>query len=138
MIDWNDKFARKVSKRLAKETVGWLITVGADFSPQPRPVWFAFDGETILVYSQAKARKIVHIGAHPKVAFHLNTDEEGSDVAVLLGEAEVDMELPPADKMDVYFKKYKKGIRDLDMTPDQFAKDYSVPIRIKLLSLRGW
>jgi PPOX class probable F420-dependent enzyme len=101
-------------------------------------VWFLWDGGTILVYSQAKARKVAHIAAHPKVAFHLNTDEEGSRVAVLLGEAAVDAGAPAADKMPAYLKKYRKGIRELEMTPEDFGRDYSVPIRIKPLSLRGW
>jgi PPOX class probable F420-dependent enzyme len=138
MIDWNEKFAKKVNRRLAKERVGWFVTVGADLNPQPRPVWFVWDGETILVYSQAKARKVSHIAGHPKVAFHLNTDEDGSHVAVLLGEAAADSKTPPADKMPAYLKKYRKGIRELEMTPEEFAREYSVPIRIRLLSLRGW
>ncbi len=138
MIDWNEKFAKKVNRRLVKERVAWLVTVGADLTPQPRPVWFLWDGGTILIYSQAKARKIAHIAGHPKVAFHLNTDEDGSHVAVLLGEAAADPKTPPADKMPAYLKKYRKGIRELEMTPEEFAREYSVSIRIKPLSLRGW
>ncbi len=138
MIDWDEKFAHKTSRWLAKEQVGWLVTVGADLNPQPRPVWFVWDGEMILVYSQAKARKIAHIAAHPKVAFHLNTDEDGSHVVVLLGEAAADPTIPPAHKMPAYLKKYRKGIRELEMTPEGFAQDYSVAIRIRPVSLRGW
>jgi PPOX class probable F420-dependent enzyme len=138
MIDWSEKFARKAGKRLAKERVGWLVTVGSDLTPQPRPVWFLWDGETILVYSQAKARKVAHIAAHPKVAFHLNTDEDGSHVAVLIGEAAADPKIPPAHKLPAYLRKYRKGIRELELTPEDFARDYSVAIRIRPTSLRGW
>jgi PPOX class probable F420-dependent enzyme len=138
MIDWNEKFARKASQRLEKEFVGWLVTVGSDLNPQPRPVWFLWDGDTILVYSQPRARKVAHIAGHPKVAFHLNTDEEGSHVAVLLGEAAADPKIPPADKIPAYLKKYREGIRGLGMTPEEFARDYSVALRIKPISLRGW
>ncbi len=138
MIDWNEKFARKVGRRLARERVGWLVTVGSDNSPQPRPVWFLWDGETILLFSQAKARKIVHISKNPKVAFLLNTDEEGSHVVVLLGEAAVDPKSPPADKVPAYFKKFRKGIADLDLTPEEFSREYPVAIRVRLTSLRGW
>jgi PPOX class probable F420-dependent enzyme len=138
MIDWNEKFARKASRRLAREKVGWFVTVGADLNPQPRPVWFLWDGETILLYSQAKARKVAHITAHPKVAFHLNTDEEGSHVAVILGEAAVDAGAPAADKNPAYLKKYRQGIRGLDMTPEEMAREYPLAIRINPLSLRGW
>ncbi len=123
---------------MTQERVVWLVTVGADLNPQPRPVWFLWDGDTILVYSQPRARKVAHIAAHPKVACHLNTDEDGSHVAVFLGKAAVDMKTPPADKMPAYLKKYRKGIRELEMTPEAFAKDYSVAIRIKPASLRGW
>jgi PPOX class probable F420-dependent enzyme len=138
MIDWNEKFARKVARRLAKERVGWLVTVGSDLTPQPRPVWFVWDGESILLFSQAKARKIVHLSKNPKVAFLLNTDEEGSQVMVLLGEAAVDPKSPPADKVPAYMKKYRKGIAGLEMSPEGFSQDYSVAIRVKPSSLRGW
>jgi PPOX class probable F420-dependent enzyme len=138
MIDWNEKFAHKVSRRLAKERVGWLVTVGSDRFPQPRPVWFLWDGETILLFSQAKARKIAHLTKNPKVAFLLNTDEEGSHVVVLLGEAAVAADCPPAHKMPDYIKKYRKGIAELDMTPEEFSREYAVAIRIRPDNLRGW
>jgi len=138
MIEWNDKFARKVSRRLTKERVGWLVTVGSDNCPQPRPVWFLWDGETILLFSQAKARKIVHISKNTKVAFLLNSDDEGSHVVVLLGEAAVDAQSAPANKVPAYLKKYRKGIADLDLTPEEFGREYSVAIRMKPTSLRGW
>jgi PPOX class probable F420-dependent enzyme len=138
MIDWNEKFALKLAHRLEKERVGWFVTVGEDLNPQPRPVWFLWDGEFLLVFSQPKARKVSHIAAHPKVAFHLNTDEEGGHVAVLLGEAAVDPNSPPADEVPAYLRKYQKGIHDLHMTPEEFARDYSVAIRIRPVSLRGW
>jgi PPOX class probable F420-dependent enzyme len=138
MIDWNEKFARKVSRRLAKEKVGWFVTVGADQSPQPRPVWFLWDGSTILIFSQPGARKISHIAGRPNVAFHLNTDEDGSHVVVILGKAAVDAACPPVDRVPAYVKKYRKGIRGLEMTPADFAREYSVAIRIAPMSLRGW
>jgi PPOX class probable F420-dependent enzyme len=138
MIDWNEAFAKKANRRLARERVGWLVTVGADLAPQPRPVWFLWDGGTVLLYSQARARKVAHIALHPKVAFHLNTDEEGGKVAVLLGEALADPAAPPADKLPAYLRKYRQGIRGLEMTPEEFAKEYSVAIRIRPDSLRGW
>lgn len=138
MIDWNEKFARKVSRRLAKERVGWLITVGSEMIPQPRPVWFLWDGETILLFSQAGARKIAHLSKNPKVAFHLNTDEDGDHVIVLLGEAAVDPACAPAHKVPAYMKKYRTGIKSLEMKPEEFSRDYSVAIRVKPSSLRGW
>ena len=138
MIDWNEKFARKVCRRLTKEHVGWLITVGSDNCPQPRPVWFLWDGETILLFSQSKARKIAHIARNSKVAFTLNSDDEGSQVVVLLGEAAVDPSCDPANKVATYIRKYRKGIRELELTPELFAAEYPVAIWVRPISLRGW
>lgn len=138
MIDWDEKFAKKVGRRLLKERVGWLVTVGSDLSPQPRPVWFLWDGKTILLFSQPKARKIAHLAKNPKVAFLLNTDDEGSHVVVLLGEAAVAADCPPAHKVPGYFKKYRHGIAELDLTAEEFSRDYSVAIRFRPDNLRGW
>lgn len=138
MIDWTEKFARKVSRRLSKERVGWFVTVGSDLTPQPRPVWFLWDGESILVFSQPRARKIAHLTANPKVSFHLNTDEEGSHVVVIAGEAAVDPNSPPVNKVPAYLKKYRKGIVALEMTAEDFGREYSVAIRMTPRSLRGW
>jgi PPOX class probable F420-dependent enzyme len=138
MIDWTEKFARKVSRRLAKEHVGWLVTVGSDLTPQPRPVWFLWDGTTILVFSKPDARKVRHIAAHPKVSFALNTDPEGSEVMVLTGTAAVDLAAPSLHKIPAYVRKYRKGIADLEMKPEEMAREYPTAIRIRLETLRGW
>ena len=39
--------------------------------PVPTPVWFWWDGETILVYSQRDKPKLRHIVANPRVAIAL-------------------------------------------------------------------
>lgn len=68
MIDWNTKFARKVKKRLKNEQEIWLVTTGSDGSPQPRPVWFWWDGETFLIYSRTNAHKVKHLTNNKKAA----------------------------------------------------------------------
>ena len=37
-----------------------------------------------------------------------------------------------------YFKKYKDGIADLGMTPEEFSRDFSTAIKIKPAEVRGW
>jgi len=138
MIDWTEKFARKAARRLAKERVGWFVTVGSDLVPQPRPVWFLFDGRTILIYSKPDARKIRHIAEHPNVSFFLNTDKEGDEVTVFIGKAAVDPAAPHANKMPAYLRRYRMGIAGLGKTPEKMALEYSTAIRIAPESLRGW
>jgi hypothetical protein len=35
-------------------------------------------------------------------------------------------------------EKYSSGIAGLGATPEQFAQEYSVPIRVTPTGLRGW
>lgn len=138
MIDLTTKFGRHVKRRLRQDDVIWMTTVGLDLTPQPRPVWFLWDGEAFVIFSQRGAAKLRHITAHPKVALSLNSDESGGDVVVLIGEASLGHNVPPANKVPAYLRKYRQGMADLGMTPEEFAQDYSVPIRVIPSSLRGF
>ncbi len=139
MIDLTSKFGRKVKRHLKQEYVVWLTTTGADLSPQPRPVWFIWEDGAFLIFSQPQARKVQHIAAHPRVALHFNTDATGDqDVIIFVGTAVIDKTALPAHKVRAYLRKYREGIQQLGMTPQQFSDDYSVAIRVTPTTLRGW
>ena len=74
MIDTTSEFGTRVAQRLQQEGIIWLTTVRGDGTPQPSPVWFLWDGETFLIYSQPGAPKVRNIARSPKVALHLNGD----------------------------------------------------------------
>lgn len=139
MIDLTSKFGRKVKRQIKQQYVVWLTTVGADLSPQPRPVWFIWDGASFLIFSQPHAHKVNHIAVHPQVALHFNTDETGDKhVIIFVGTATIDSTVPPAHKVRAYLQKYRTGIEALGMTPEQFSREYSVAIRVSPTTLRGW
>jgi PPOX class probable F420-dependent enzyme len=139
MIDLTTKFGRKVKRHLKQEYIVWLTTTGSDLAPQPRPVWFIWDGVSFLIFSQPLAHKVQHITAHPRVALHFNTDATGDqDVIIFVGDATFDPTAPPAHKVRAYFRKYRAGIQALGMTPEQFSGEYSVAIRVTPAVLRGW
>lgn len=139
MIDKKAKLEGKAHKLIKREYVVWLTTVGSDLAPQPRPVWFIWDKDSFLIFSQPHAHKLKHIQNHPNVSLHFNTDETGDkDVIVYVGRAQIDSKTPPAHKVRAYLKKYKTGIQDLGSTPEQFSQDYSVAIRVTPTLLRGW
>ncbi len=138
MIDWESAFGRRVNRRLRREAIIWLTTVGPGPRPQPRPVWFLWDGKTILIYSRPDAWKVRHIRRCPNVALNLNSDEEGGSVAVLLGRARIDPKAPPADRNPAYLRKYRQGIRDLGMTPAEMAAEYCLALRVRPTRLRGF
>lgn len=138
MIDLTTKFGRKVARRLKNEQVIWFTTVGQDLTPQPRPVWFLWDGASFLIFSQPNAFKLRHVKSHRNVSLNFNSDESGDEIAVMTGTAAVDASAPAAHLVPAYLKKYRKAISNLKMTPEEFSKDYSVAIRVVPSGLRGF
>lgn len=138
MIDMTSEFGQRVERRLREEQIIWLVTVGASGTPQPSPVWFYWDGSTVLIFSQPNAPKIRNIAANPRVALHFNTDAEGGDVAVLTGEARVDPQAPGSHQVEPYLEKYREGILGLGMTAEQFGQSYSIPVHVTPTKLRGF
>ena len=140
MLDLNSKFGRVVKKHLKNEYFVWLTTVDSKGMPQPRPVWFIWEDDSFLIFSQPKAYKVKHLKSNPKVSLHFNTSDEAGekDVIVFCGEALFDKDNPPAHKVIAYLKKYKTGIIGLNSTPEEFSKEYSTAIRIKPTEVRGW
>lgn len=137
MVDFTSRFGRHVNRRLRQEQIVWLTTVDSKETPQPRPVWFHWDGETILIFSEEYKAKLRHIARNPRVALNFNTADDGGDVAVILGEAKI-LDQPPGNRAKTYLGKYRKGIKSLDMTVSQFVDTYTVPILVTPQALRGF
>ena len=139
MVDLTSNFGKVVQQHLKDQYVIWLTTVDSNLTPQPRPVWFIYQDEAFLIFSQAKAHKVAHIKKNPKVALHFNTDETGDKhVIVFTGEAFIDLNSPPAHNVPAYVEKYKDGIASLEMTPEEFSSEYSIAIEIRPSEVRGW
>jgi PPOX class probable F420-dependent enzyme len=139
MIDLTTEFGRAVSRHLDHQYIIWLTTIDRTLTPQPRPVWFLWDGESILIFSKPDAYKVRHVRNHPNVSLHFNTDETGDrHVIILTGKAIVDPDAPPAYEIPSYMNKYESGILGLDMTPTSFSAEYSTAIRITPMDVRGW
>lgn len=138
MLDTNSEFGAMAEKMLQEELVIWLTTVRADGTPQPNPVWFFWDQEAIILYTQPSSLKLKNISRNPHVSLNLNTDRYGSHVVVLTGKAEVDQNTPPASQHAAYLSKYRNEIADLHMNPQEFIASYSVTIRIHPDRIRGY
>jgi len=138
MIDLSTEFGRRVAKKLKTEQVIWLTTVGPGNTPQPRPVWFWWDGTSVLIYSKPNGQKLRHIRRYPNVSLHFNSDAEANEVAVVVGRANVARTAPPANDHKEYLRKYRKSIAGLGMTPKGFGEDYSVAIVVTPARLRGF
>lgn len=128
----------RVTQRLAEEQIIWLTTVRADGMPTPTPVWFHWDGERVLIFSQENALKLRNIRHNPQVALHFHTDAYGGDVAILFGTAEVESEPVSPAQFAAYVAKYAQGIKMINMTPESMQQTYSAVIRVTPTHLRSW
>jgi PPOX class probable F420-dependent enzyme len=137
MIDFASRLGRHVKRRLRRDRIIWLTTIDLNDAPQPRPVWFHWDDETILIFSERGKAKLRHIERNPKVSLNFNTDKDGV-VAAIGGEAKI-MDTPPAsNRVKAYLRKYREGIKSLDMTVAEFSAAYTVPILVTPKGLRGF
>jgi len=138
MIDFNTEIGQRIERRLRQEQIIWLTTVDARHTPQPRPVWFHWDGETVLIFSQVKGAKVRHIENNPHVALNFNANAEGGEVGVLIGEAMVLKEPLSPERMQAYLDKYAQAIQRIGLTPESMQADYSVVILVTPQQVRGF
>jgi PPOX class probable F420-dependent enzyme len=138
VIDPTTEKGARVAQWLRDDIVAWLVTVTPDGTPVPTPIWFWWDGESILIYSQRDKPKLRHLASNPRVALALTVNEVGDLRAVLTGNAAVDETAPAADQLPEYIEKYRDEIARLGSDPAQFAAEYSVPIRMTPTKLRAW
>jgi PPOX class probable F420-dependent enzyme len=137
MADFDSRIGRTIKRRLRQEHIIWLTTVDSHNTPQPRPVWFHWDGQTVLIFSQAAAAKVRHIAHNARVALNFNTDAEGGEVGVLIGEAQVAQEPILPGRIKAYLRKYREGIKSIGMTPESLQEAYRVAILITPQTVRG-
>ncbi|HEX5417046.1 MAG TPA: TIGR03667 family PPOX class F420-dependent oxidoreductase [Chloroflexota bacterium] len=138
VIDTNTDFGARVARRLADEEVIWLTTVRPNGTPEPSPVWFLWTGSEVVIYSQPDRQKLKDIAQNGRVALSFNCTPTGGDVIILTGDARIEPSAPPATGLPGYVEKYRDPIAGIGMTPDTFAKGYSVQIRVTPKKLRGF
>lgn len=136
-IDTSTDFGKRVERRLKEETMIWLTTVRRDGTPQPSPVWFLWDDETVLIYSRPNQQKLRNIERSPNVSLNFDGDGRGGNIIVLSGSAQVDADAPPVTESPAYIEKYGEAIARIGMTPESFATAYSVAIRVTPTDVRG-
>ncbi|HLW02008.1 MAG TPA: TIGR03667 family PPOX class F420-dependent oxidoreductase [Ktedonobacterales bacterium] len=130
-------FGERVERRLREERVIWLTTSSADGTPQPNPVWFLWDGSSVLIYSLPDAARIANLKRNPKVALHFDGNGKGGDIIIITGEARISQNDPPADQLPIYVEKYRDFIARSFGAPEAFAAKYSVALRITPTKIRG-
>lgn len=139
MFDTSTGVGRAAKARLEHESTAWLTTVRErDGMPQPVPVWFLWDGESFLIYSQPGARKVKNIRGNPHVAVNLNSDAHGGGIVRAEGVAEIVEDAPPLTEVPAYIEKYRPSIPALGMSEDEVADTYRAAIRVRPERWQVW
>jgi PPOX class probable F420-dependent enzyme len=137
-IDTGTEFGARVERRLREEEVIWLVTVNADGTPEPSPVWFYWDGSSFLIYSRTGTPRERNIRRNGRVALNFNSSNFGNDIVVITGDAEIVDDWPPAHALPEYAAKYGAGFTRIGVTAQQFSSAYPLAIRIRPGRLRGF
>lgn len=138
MLDTTTEAGARAERRLQEEEIAWMTTVRSDGQPQTVPVWFLWEGETFLLYSQPGRQKLRNIERNPRVGLNLNSNAHGGDVVRLEGTAEIVEDVPPATEVPEYVEKYRDSIARIGFDPDGFARSYSVAIQVTPTRWQVW
>ena len=137
LLDPDTPAHARTLERLGSEIAIWLTTVSAEGQPQSTPIWFHWDGDSFLFWSQAGTPKLANIAANPRVSLHLVGDPEAEeDVVTFEGVAAPDPSAPSADAIETYLAKYRALIDRFGWTTAGYAADYHVAVRVRPTRVR--
>ncbi len=130
MLDLSRERDAHIDHRLRAEPIIWLSTARPDGRPHLVPVWYLWDGRTILIFSEPGAQKVRNLRHSLHVVLALDTAEEGEDVVIIEGEAT----LVPAGTVDstlpAYVEKYARLMARIGTSPEMMATRYTQAIQI--------
>jgi PPOX class probable F420-dependent enzyme len=121
---------QSIAEALERQTVVWVSSVRPDGTPHLLPLWFVWDGDSILVFSKPHAQKVRNLRASPRVMLAIGEPGPDWDVELVEGVAEL---LPSAGDAvpESFAAKYRELMSLAGTTREQFARTYSQPIRIR-------
>jgi PPOX class probable F420-dependent enzyme len=138
MLDLSTTKDKHIDERLRSEPIIWLASTRPDGKPHAIPVWFWWDGETVLMFSKPDAQKIRNLRRSPHVVLALNATDEGEDVAIIEGVAEL-VERPTSELMlPAFADKYAELFKRIGSDPIKMAAEYNQPIRVTPTKFLAW
>jgi PPOX class probable F420-dependent enzyme len=128
----------RIDAMLRSESVVWVSTVSPDGSPHLVPIWFSWDGETVLIASKPGAKKVTNLRANPSVMLALGEPDDDFDVGMIQGVAELPAEPASALLPAAHLAKYRAQMATIGLTRDEFLRTYSQVIRIRPTRFLPW
>jgi PPOX class probable F420-dependent enzyme len=132
MLDLGEPNGAHIDARLRAEPIIWLSSVRPDGRPHLVPVWFWWDGAAILIFSKPAAQKVRNLRHSPHVMLALDSADEGEDIVLLAGRAELLGADAPRSTLPEYAEKYAALMTRIGMAADWHAAEYSQAIRVNV------
>jgi PPOX class probable F420-dependent enzyme len=132
-------FGQNVRRRVQEEYILWFTTIDLHGMPQPAPTWFWWDEAAcnFLIYSMTNARRLNYLRQNNQVALHFDGYGTGSGIIVFTGHAHISPSEPPADGHPAYVAKYRHWMGSKFGSPEAFAAEYTVALRVDPIKVRG-
>jgi PPOX class probable F420-dependent enzyme len=128
----------RLDRMLRTERVVWLSSVSPDGSPHLVPIWFSWDGESLLVASKPHAKKVRNLRANPSVMLALGEAEDDFDVGMVEGVAEL-LGAPSAAVLpEGHLARYRDQMAAIGLSREEFLATYSQVIRIRPTRFLPW
>lgn len=127
-----------IGDALEREAVIWLSSTCPDGRPHIVPVWFLWDGESILVCSKPHAQKVRNLRADARVMVAVG--EPGLDFDIELIEATAELGVLPTRHIlpDAFATKYASLAARAGVTFDRFCAVYTQAIWIRPTRWLEW
>ena len=138
MLDLSSEWGKHAEQRLRSDKVAWLTTVGSDGRPYTVPVWFLWEGDSVLFFSQPNKQKVRNLRKNVRVTLAIDDTKGGDDVVIVEGTAELLDDQDVSTTLPEYVEKYRTMIQDLGYTPETMGADFSLAIRITPTKIRNW
>jgi PPOX class probable F420-dependent enzyme len=131
LLDLSQPKNAHIDRRLRAEPIIWLSSVRPNGRPHLVPVWFLWDGESILIFSKPNNQKLRNIQENPNVMLALEAANQGNDIVLIEGVAEFveDPEVSPA--MPEYAEKYAGLLGRMNWTAEKMATSYTQAVRVR-------
>jgi PPOX class probable F420-dependent enzyme len=128
----------RVAHFLRTEEVLWLSTFGTDGFPGLVPIWFSWDGASILLVSKPHAEKVADMRAQPRVMVALGNAEEDFDVGLIEARAELPDTSAAEFLPESHWAKYAADLASIGLTREEYLRDYSQAVRLVPVRYLGW
>jgi PPOX class probable F420-dependent enzyme len=135
-LDLTKHHQAHIDRRLRTEPIIWLGSTRPDGHPHIVPVWFLWDGASILVFSLPNTQKVRNLERNPAAVLTPDAADEGYDIVMLEGRANFVDDPTMRGTMPAFVEKYVGLPRRWPV--DEWAERFSAPICIAPTRLVGW